>query len=166
MYNNSVELGQLAIFIHSNWWLLFAIFGLINFFKFLWSYQGKKNEGVSSRAQTLAIALVMVKRKAEEHYEGEEVFVVYEEERQVLSDESRYPDKYSIMEEVKSWAKHQDALAKKRAVKAREEFRAASEKKSSKEFRPQFHQKNGQSRPQRSEKTTEIWLPGGQIKRV
>ena len=159
-----VEYGHMAVWMHENWWIIFAVICLANLVKFLWSAQGKKNEKTTSRAQALALALVAVKRKVEEHYapESKEAFAVFEEERTLLSDESRYPDAWSIMEEYKSWSKHQDAMAKKRAAEAREEFHAA-DKKSGKEFRPQFQQ----SRPQRSsEKKAEIWLPGGQIKRV
>ena len=171
MYGNVVEYGHMAVWMHENWWIIFAVIGLANLVKFLWSAQGKKNEKTTSRAQALALVLVAVKRKVEEHYEpsSKEAFAVFEEERALLSDESRYPDAWSIAEEYKSWSRHQDAMAKKRAMKEREEFRADSEKKSNKEFRPQFHQKRDrkhQNRLQRSEKTAEIWLPGGQIKRV
>lgn len=98
--------------------------------------------------------LVMVKRKVEEHYEGQQAIAVFEEERQVLSNEERYPDTYSLMEEYKSWSKHQDVLAKKRAAEAREEFRASEKNSKRDDTRPQFHQKKRNNRPQRSNKTT------------
>lgn len=167
MYGNVVEYGHMAVWMHQNWWIIFAVICLANLFKFLWSAQGKKNKETSSRAQALAMALVIIKRKTEEHYpsDSQEAFAAFEEERALLSDESRYPDAWSIGEEVKSWSKYQDAMAKKKAMKEREEFRAASEKKEGiQDSRPKFHQKH--ERKNRPEKTTEIWLPGGQIKRV
>lgn len=165
MYNNAIEFGHMAVWMHSNWWIIFAVICLANLIKFLWSAQGKKNEKTIARAQALALVLVAMKRKVEEIYapESKEAFAVFEEERALLSDESRYPDAWSIAEEFKSWSKHQDAMAKKRAMAEREEFRA-SEKKSNKEYRPKFQRES--NRPQPSKNTAEIWLPGGQIKRV
>lgn len=172
MYGNGIELGHLALFIHSNWWLIFAIFALVNLIKYLWVDNGKSGKEKLSRASALARAQLALKRKTEEIYDEDEIkgVIAFEEESVLLRDKALCPDARSVEQEMKSWSKHQDAMAKKRAKKEQED-------RADKEFRPQFRQKRRNNRPQlhqkrrpdtpqRSEKTTEIWLPGGQIKRV
>ena len=175
MYNNSVELGHLAVFISSNWWCIFAVFALINLVKFLWTDQGKSGKEKLARASALARAELDLKRKVETAYDGDDLKAVmaFEEESVLIRDKSLCPDARSVEQEMKSWSKYQDALSKKQEKKEREE---RAEERADKEF-PQFRQKrrnnrprpnrsNRPNRPQQSEKAVEIWLPGGQIKRV
>ena len=183
MYGNNVELGHLAVFISSNWWTIFAVFALINLVKFLWTDEGKSGEKKLSRASALARAELDLKRKVEVAYADEvQRAIVFSEESALLRKKGLCPDARSVEQEVKSWSKYQDALAKEREKNELEKERA---ERDGKEF-PPFRQKRRNNRPrtnrprtnrprsnrpnwnrpQHSEKTTEIWLPGGQIKRV